>query len=173
MIIGLTGGIACGKSTVARLLVARGAALVDADRIARDVVEPGSPALVAIAQTFGGEMIQADGRLDRPRLGALLADQPNFAAAAAFYLLYVAGIVYFAVLPSVAGGNWMSAALAGALLGLFAYATYDLTNMATLREWPIAITIVDIAWGMLVTAAAAVAGYLVTTSFALPANPPA
>ena len=85
----------------------------------------------------------------------------------------MAGIVYFAVLPSVAGGNWMSAALAGALLGLFAYATYDLTNMATLREWPIAITIVDIAWGMLVTAAAAVAGYLVTTSFALPANPPA
>lgn len=72
MIIGLTGGIACGKSTVARLLVARGAALVDADRIARDVVEPGSPALVAIAQTFGGEMIQADGRLDRPRLGALV-----------------------------------------------------------------------------------------------------
>lgn len=106
----------------------------------------------------------------RPKLGALLADQPNFVAAVAFYLLYVAGILYFAVLPSVSGGNWASAALAGALLGLFAYATYDLTNMATLRGWSVTITIVDIVWGMIVTGAAAAAGYLAITAFANPAR---
>lgn len=70
MIVGLTGGIACGKSTVARLLQARGAAIVDADRIARDVVAPGTPGLAALANAFGAEIIKEDGTLDRPRLGA-------------------------------------------------------------------------------------------------------
>ncbi|MEZ4467863.1 MAG: dephospho-CoA kinase [bacterium] len=77
MIIGLTGGIACGKSTVARLLVARGAALVDADQLARALVEPGTPALAAIEAAFGASVITADGRLDRPRLGALVFADPQ------------------------------------------------------------------------------------------------
>jgi len=70
--VGLTGGIACGKSTVSRMLEARGAAIVDADRIARDVVSPGRPALLDIRETFGDDVIGADGSLDRKRLGAIV-----------------------------------------------------------------------------------------------------
>ena len=72
MNVGLTGGIACGKSTVSRMLEARGAAIVDADRIARDVVSPGRPALLDIRETFGDDVIGADGSLDRKRLGAIV-----------------------------------------------------------------------------------------------------
>jgi len=72
MIIGLTGGIACGKSTVADMLVRRGAMLIDADRIAREVVEPGTPALRQIAETFGESVLLPDGSLDRKKLGSLI-----------------------------------------------------------------------------------------------------
>lgn len=72
MNIGLTGGIATGKSTVARMLVARGAALVDADRIAREIVEPGQASLVRIAERFGANVIREDGTLDRRRLGSIV-----------------------------------------------------------------------------------------------------
>lgn len=72
MRIGLTGGIACGKSTVAAMLSAKGAVLVDADRVAREVVEPGEPALAAVAETFGQAVIDDSGRLDRKALGVLV-----------------------------------------------------------------------------------------------------
>ncbi len=75
-VIGLTGGIASGKSTVARLLVARGAAVVDADLIARQVVEPGQPALAELVARFGAEILTAEGRLDRTRLGAIVFADP-------------------------------------------------------------------------------------------------
>ena len=68
--VGLTGGIACGKSTVARILRERGVPVIDADQVSREIVEPGQPALVEIAATFGAEMIREDGTLDRKRLGA-------------------------------------------------------------------------------------------------------
>lgn len=71
-LIGLTGGIASGKSTIARRLAEHGAVVVDADRIAREVVEPGTPALAQIAETFGPGVIAADGSLDRPALGAII-----------------------------------------------------------------------------------------------------
>jgi dephospho-CoA kinase len=71
-LIGVTGGIATGKSTVDALLAAHGAAVIDADLLAREVVLPGEPALAEVAQRFGGEMLQADGSLDRARLGALV-----------------------------------------------------------------------------------------------------
>lgn len=71
-VVALTGGIASGKSTVARRLVELGAVLVDADRVAREVVEPGTPALAAIAARFGPDVIDAEGRLDRPALGAIV-----------------------------------------------------------------------------------------------------
>ncbi|MDU5143442.1 MAG: dephospho-CoA kinase [Paenibacillus dendritiformis] len=76
MNIGLTGGIASGKSTVSRLLVERGALLVDADRIAREIVLPGSPALDRIAERFGADMLLADGSLDRKRLGNVVFSNP-------------------------------------------------------------------------------------------------
>ncbi|MFI9718847.1 dephospho-CoA kinase [Streptomyces sp. NPDC052396] len=79
--VGLTGGIGSGKSEVSRLLAARGAVIVDADRIAREVVQPGTPGLAAVVAEFGPEVLAADGTLDRPRLGAIVfADEERLGA---------------------------------------------------------------------------------------------
>lgn len=101
----------------------------------------------------------------RPRLGALLLDQPNLIIAGLFYLFYVAGIVYFAVAPALAGGGWSKALIAGLVLGFVAYGTYDLTNLSTLRDWPWSVTLVDLAWGTALTGGAAVSGFLITQYF--------
>ncbi len=77
LVAGLTGGIASGKSTVSRMLVARGATLVDADQVARDVVQPGTAGLAAVAATFGPGVLQADGSLNRAALGALVFADPD------------------------------------------------------------------------------------------------
>ncbi|MBD9650289.1 DUF2177 family protein [Ensifer sp. ENS09] len=98
--------------------------------------------------------------LYRPLLGDKLAPQFHLAPAVVFYLLYVAGIVFFAVMPVLDGGGLGKAALNGAVLGLVAYATYDLTNQATLRDWPLSVTLADIAWGAFVTAVGASVGFL-------------
>ena len=91
-------------------------------------------------------------------IGHLMAEKPNLVAAAAFYLLYPVGIVLFAVAPDAASASWMKTFTIGALLGLFAYATYDLTNLATLKGWPVSLALVDMAWGSLVTSLSALAG---------------
>ena len=75
--VGLTGGIGAGKSEVSRLLVRHGAVLIDADRIAREVVEPGTPGLAAVVEAFGEDILAEDGSLDRPRLGALVFNDPE------------------------------------------------------------------------------------------------
>ncbi|EFL41922.1 MULTISPECIES: dephospho-CoA kinase [Streptomyces] len=75
--VGLTGGIGAGKSEVSRLLVEHGAVLIDADRIAREVVEPGTPGLAAVVDAFGEEILTADGALDRPKLGSLVFADPE------------------------------------------------------------------------------------------------
>jgi uncharacterized membrane protein len=95
------------------------------------------------------------GRLYRPAIGHLMAPDFALAPAALFYLLYVAGIVGFAVAPALASGRALEALARGAALGLLAYATYDLTNQATLRAWPWHLTLADMAWGTFVTGAAA------------------
>ena len=92
-------------------------------------------------------------------IGHLMAEQPNFVAAAAFYLLYAAGVMAFVVLPR-APGDWPMAAAWGALFGFMAYMTYDLTNLATLRDWPLALSFIDMAWGCLATGIAATLGRL-------------
>ncbi len=94
--------------------------------------------------------------LYREGMGHLMAPDVNLAAAAGFYLLYPIGLVVFAVLPS--GGDWLRALLLGALFGLFCYGTYDLTNLAILKDWPLSLTFVDIAWGAAVSAAGASVG---------------
>jgi uncharacterized membrane protein len=101
----------------------------------------------------------AAGRLYRPRLGPLLLDQFHMLPAVIFYVIYIAGIMVFAVAPAVATGRVTSALLRGAMLGLVAYSTYDLTNQATLRGWPVSVTIADLCWGMVVTASASAAGF--------------
>lgn len=101
----------------------------------------------------------------RQALGDLLAPQFRLAPAAIFYLLIIVGLIVFAVAPAFASGRWQTAALYGALFGLFCYATYDLTNHATLRVWPAHITIMDMAWGTVLSCVSATAGYLVTSYF--------
>ncbi|MEO8112895.1 MAG: DUF2177 family protein [Phenylobacterium sp.] len=102
-------------------------------------------------------LTQAGPRLYRPALDPILATQPALAPAAVFYLVYPAGILLFAVLPYRDRG-FGKVGVRGALLGAFAYATYDLTNQATLKVWASGITLTDIAWGAVVTALGALAG---------------
>jgi len=103
--------------------------------------------------------------LYRPLLADMLEPQFKLAPAAIFYFIYIGGIVFFAVMPALEGGGLGKAALNGAVLGLVAYATYDLTNHATLRDWPLTLTLADIPWGMFVTAVGASAGYLAAARF--------
>jgi len=100
------------------------------------------------------------------QLAGLLRDKPDLGVAAIFYLIYLAGIVYFAVLPAIAGGGLARAVLNGALLGFLAYATYDFTNLATLKGYPAIVAVVDVAWGTFLTAAAAGCGFLAAQRFA-------
>ena len=83
----------------------------------------------------------------RRQLGFVLSPEVNWVAAVTFYLIYIAGIIFFAVRPSLASGSLSEAALLGGLFGFFTYATYDLTNMATIQDWPLKIVVVDILWG--------------------------
>ena len=91
-------------------------------------------------------------------IGHLMADQPRIAVAVLFYLLYALGVVIFAVSPQTGGATWPVTLVMAALFGFFAYATYDLTNLATLRDWPLRLTLIDMAWGTLLSTAAAAGG---------------
>ncbi len=96
-------------------------------------------------------------------LGAFLRDEPNWFAAVIFYLSYIFGIVYFAIRPSLKTGNRFTVLRDGCFLGLLAYATYDMTNLATVKEWPVIVTVVDIIWGMIITSTSALLGYIFAT----------
>ena len=94
----------------------------------------------------------------RQAIGHLMAERPRLGAALAFYALYPAGLMVFAVMPNAEDPGWGPVLWTGALFGFFAYATYDLSNLATLRNWPVGLTGVDMAWGTLLSAAAAAGG---------------
>lgn len=96
----------------------------------------------------------------RSQLGGLLADKISLVPAVIFYLVFCAGLVVLAVLPALKAGSWVEAAKLGAMIGFMAYATYDLTNLATLKGWPLAMSLVDMAWGTVLSATAATGGYL-------------
>jgi uncharacterized membrane protein len=98
--------------------------------------------------------------LYRPLICDLMLDGFRPAPAIVFYVLYIGGIVVFAVRPGLAAGRWTTALLSGALFGLFAYGTYDLTNQATLKIWSTTITLADMAWGSFLSALSGAAGYL-------------
>jgi uncharacterized membrane protein len=112
----------------------------------------------------GAWLAAAGPRLYKPKLGPLLAEKPRLAPAALFYLLYMAGIVWFAVTPSVDRG-WPFAFLNGALLGLLAYGTYDLTCATTMKTWSIKVTIADMVWGAVATGVASAAGVVAARHF--------
>jgi uncharacterized membrane protein len=99
-------------------------------------------------------------------IGHLMADKPLILAVVAFYLVYATGIVAFTVWPQLATTGWTRSALLGAGFGLVAYATYDLSNLATLRGWPLGLSFIDIAWGTAISAASATASKLVADRFA-------
>jgi len=99
-------------------------------------------------------------------LGPLLAPDPNMVVAVIFYILYIVGIQIFAVRPALESGDWKTAALFGALFGFFTYATYDLTNMATMKVWTLRVTLLDIAWGTILTGITASAGAFAALRFA-------
>jgi len=92
-------------------------------------------------------------------LGGFLSDNVNWTAAIIFYLLYVVGISIFAIYPSINKDSVSNAIIMGVLFGFFTYATYDLTNLATLKGWPIPIVIIDIIWGSVLSAAVSFSGF--------------
>lgn len=98
-------------------------------------------------------------RLYKPVIGPIMADKPDMKAAVAFYLISIAGTVFLAIAPALKEGNWTRAAINGAVLGFVAYATYDLTNQATLAVWQTKLTIIDLIWGTTLTLLSATGGY--------------
>jgi uncharacterized membrane protein len=105
--------------------------------------------------------------LYREKLGFILSDKVNWAAAIIFYLIYIGGIIYFAVAPAIQAQSFSTAIINGVLLGMLCYATYDLTNMATIAKWPLSITIIDIIWGGFLTGSCATATYFISTKINL------
>lgn len=102
-------------------------------------------------------------RLYQPELGPLLGSL-KLGPAVVFYLLYIAGMMWFAVAPALANGRWQTALIQGAVLGCLCYATYDLTNQATLKMWSTKVTVLDIMWGTVLTGSASLTGWWVTTA---------
>lgn len=96
----------------------------------------------------------------REKLSFIFTGEVNWLAAVIFYLIYIGGIIYFAILPGIHSENWRMVVLNGAVLGFLCYATYDLTNMATIKQWPLVVVVVDIAWGTFLTGSVSLVAYL-------------
>ena len=94
-------------------------------------------------------------------LGYLMAPKPNLVAALAFYLLFIAGLQYFVLNPALTAGSWQAALFPALFFGLVTYATYDLPNLATVKDWPILITGIDLLWGSFVSGATSIVSYLI------------
>lgn len=122
----------------------------------------------AAGLVFGGLdavwLTLTNARLYRPVLGPVMIEGVRWPPAIAFYLIYLAGMVLFAVAPALRAGQWTQATALGAAFGLVAYATYDLTNQATLTHWATRITLLDLAWGAFATATAATASYFAASA---------
>ena len=99
--------------------------------------------------------------LYRKYLGDFLSDAINWKAAIIFYLIFIVGIFIFAIMPAVEKNSITKAIIYGAMFGFFTYATYDLTNLATLKNWPLQIVFIDMAWGALLTALVSTAGFYI------------
>ena len=92
-------------------------------------------------------------------IGFILAEKPNFLAAAIFYSIYVIGIIIFSTIPALKDGSGTTALIYGALFGFFAYLTYDMTNYSTLKDWPLQVSLIDTAWGTFLTGISSYLGY--------------
>ncbi|MBP6989379.1 DUF2177 family protein [Candidatus Shapirobacteria bacterium] len=98
-------------------------------------------------------------------LGFIMSKTPNLVAAGIFYLIYILGMVVLVITPALQKGSLMTAILTGALFGLCGYATYDLTNLATIKDWPVLVTVVDLIWGTFLSGAVAGISYWVLTKW--------
>jgi uncharacterized membrane protein len=105
------------------------------------------------------------------QIGFLMKADVNWIAAIIFYLLFVVGLVLFVITPALEKHSWVNAFLFGALFGLIAYATYDLTNLATIKDWPLLVTIVDLIWGMVLAALVSVISYFIAAKIGLNTSP--
>jgi len=97
------------------------------------------------------------------QIGFLMKPGINWVAAIVFYLLFITGLIVFVISPAVVKQSWVHALLFGALFGLISYATYDLTNLATMKDWPLLVTIVDLIWGSVLAASVSVITYLIAS----------
>jgi len=121
--------------------------------------------LVVMAVLDGAWISFALNKIYKPGIGHLMADKMVPAAALAFYLLYAAGVTYVVTLPALAAGSLGTAITRGAVLGLIAYGTYDLTSLAILQGWPVYVTVADMIWGTILTGITCGAAFLVTQRF--------
>jgi len=103
----------------------------------------------------------------REQLGFLMKTNINWLAAIIFYLLFIAGLVFFVISPAVEKKSWLNALFVGALFGLLTYSTYDLTNLATLKDWPLLLTVVDIIWGMVLSTSVSLISYFIAMKLGL------
>ncbi len=103
----------------------------------------------------------------REQIGALMKPDICWAAAIVFYLIFIAGLVTFVLLPAIEKSSWTHALFFGALFGLVCYATYDLTNLAVAKDWPLLVTVVDLVWGATLAALVSVITYFIAAKFEL------
>ena len=89
----------------------------------------------------------------------MLSEKVNWKAALVFYFIYIVGILFYSVVPTIEDGSWQRALLLGSTFGFFTYATYDLTNLATLKNWSVKVVLVDIVWGMILCGSVAAASF--------------
>lgn len=101
------------------------------------------------------------------QIGSLLKSNVNWTAAIIFYLIFISGLVVFVIMPAIEKGSWIHALLFGALFGLVCYATYDLTNLALAKDWPLLVTIVDLIWGAVLAASVSVITYFIASKIIL------
>lgn len=103
----------------------------------------------------------------KAQIGALMKTDVNWVAAIIFYLIFVVGLVVFVIQPAIEKESWTHALLLGALFGLITYATYDLTNLAITKDWPLFVTFVDMAWGAVLAASVSTVTYALATKLGL------
>lgn len=103
----------------------------------------------------------------RAQIGALMKPEVNWTAAIIFYLIFIGGLVVFVISPAVEKASWKHALLFGALFGLVCYATYDLTNLAVAKDWPLLVTIVDMIWGTVLAASVSIVTYFIASKIGL------
>ena len=122
------------------------------------------PAFFAIDMIWLGLVAK---KFIREQIGFLMKTNINWLVAIIFYLLFIVGLVFFVIAPALEKKNWLFALFAGAFFGLLTYSTYDLTNLATLKDWPLFLTVVDIIWGTVLSASVSLISYFIAVKLGM------